>query len=245
MNETSKILFADDEETFLHSTTDLLRREGYECDCASNGGKAVEMLKAAKYDVLIADIKMPGNLELELVGETSRIAEGIPIILVTGYPSLNSAIQSIQLPVLAYLVKPFEFEELLEQVKVAVVRHQTYHTIHNARQRLKDWHEDMDKIDDLISKAPRNASSIRISTFFSLTIQNIVNSLLDLRSIVDEHVMNNDVQYVCNLLECPRLSVLKDGLVESIDVLNKTKGTFKSKDLGVLRKKLETLVKKD
>jgi DNA-binding NarL/FixJ family response regulator len=75
------------------------------------------MLGRENYDLLIADIKMPGNSDLEFISALPKIAEGMPVILVTGYPSLNSAIESVQLPVVAYLVKPFELNELLVRVK--------------------------------------------------------------------------------------------------------------------------------
>ncbi len=117
MVEPRRILIADDEETFLYSTADILRREGYDCSCASDARAATEMLRKESYDLLIADIKMQGNADLEFIKALPRIADGMPVILVTGYPSLNSAIESIQLPVVAYLVKPFELNELLVRVK--------------------------------------------------------------------------------------------------------------------------------
>ncbi len=117
MVEPRRILIADDEETFLYSTADILRREGYDCSCASDARAATEMLRMESYDLLIADIKMQGNADLEFIKALPQIADGMPVILVTGYPSLNSAIESIQLPVVAYLVKPFELNELLVRVK--------------------------------------------------------------------------------------------------------------------------------
>ncbi|MFQ5688582.1 MAG: response regulator, partial [Candidatus Scalindua sp.] len=58
-NNTSKILIADDDETFLLATTDLLRREGYECYYAPDAKTVIETLKAVKFDLLISDINMP------------------------------------------------------------------------------------------------------------------------------------------------------------------------------------------
>jgi len=117
MVEPRRILIADDEESFLYSTADILRREGYDCSCALDARAATEMLRKESYDLLIADIKMQGNADLEFIKALPRIADGMPVILVTGYPSLNSAIESIQLPVVGYLVKPFELDELLVRVK--------------------------------------------------------------------------------------------------------------------------------
>ncbi|MCI0692942.1 response regulator [candidate division KSB1 bacterium] len=64
------------------------------------------MLGKNRYDLLIADIKMPGNDELEFIEEPPAIAEGLPVILVTGYPSLNTAIKSTRLHVAGYMMKP-------------------------------------------------------------------------------------------------------------------------------------------
>jgi len=73
MAELGRILIADDEETFLFSTADLLREEGYECECASDSKTVIEMVKASRYDVLITDINMPGNSELELLKDISKV----------------------------------------------------------------------------------------------------------------------------------------------------------------------------
>ncbi len=117
MVDSRRILIADDEESFLYSTADILRREGYDCSYASDAIAATEMLRKESYDLLIADIKMQGNSDLEFIKALPQIAGEMPVILVTGYPSLHSAIESIQLPVVAYLVKPFELNELLVRVK--------------------------------------------------------------------------------------------------------------------------------
>jgi DNA-binding NarL/FixJ family response regulator len=114
------ILIADDEPTFLQATAELLRKHGYECTCASDGSTAAELVRETHFDLVIADIKMPGNTELELVRELSRLSESLPVILVTGYPSLDTAIGSVELPVVAYLVKPIDFSDLLEQVRFSL-----------------------------------------------------------------------------------------------------------------------------
>ncbi len=61
MGSAAKILLADDEQTFLHSTADLLRDQGYECDCAMDAEEASALMQRTEYDLLISDINMPGN----------------------------------------------------------------------------------------------------------------------------------------------------------------------------------------
>lgn len=242
MAELGRILIADDEETFLYSTADLLREEGYECDCASDSKTVIEMVTASRYDVLITDINMPGNSELELLKDISKINEGMAVILVTGYPSVNSAIRSIQLRVVAYMVKPLKFDELLAQVKASIERTRTYHAVCKTKQRLEKWGEDLGNIEKLMGKESSGMLTIPINTFFMFTLRNITDALLDLKHLTDELAVQGDEQYVCERLECSRLTTLKDGLAESVEVLEKTKRAFKSKDLGILRRKLKVLV---
>jgi len=121
--ELGRILLADDDETFLYSTCELLRRSDYRCDRAPNAKIAAAMLREQKYDLLIADIKMPGNAELELIRELPKFARDLPVILTTGYPPVYNAAVAMRLPVRAFLIKPFDFSELLAIVRKSVASH--------------------------------------------------------------------------------------------------------------------------
>lgn len=241
MAPLAQVLIADDEETFRNSIADLLRREGYQCDCSSDALVATELLRNANYDLLIADIKMEGNFELEFVRNLPPSAQGMPVILVTGYPTLKSAIESIQFPVVAYMIKPFEFEELLRQVEIAIRNYQLFKTVQNIRKHLTDWNEDLKGIED-VQKGPL-VSPISINTFFNLTFQNISGALLDMKNLIESYYKTDPKHDTCHLLDCPRLTALKEVLIETIAVLEKTKSAFKSKELGNLRRKLEEVVK--
>ena len=158
MTKLGRILIADDEEIFLNSMADLLRREGYECGCAPNAIVAAELLRSNDYDLLIADIKMEGNFELEFIQDLPQIATGMPVILVTGYPSMKSAIQSVQLPVVAYLVKPFEFKELLEQVQKSIKNYLFFKPVRNIKKE-----KNISNLRDLLSEFVRKMNSLLAS----------------------------------------------------------------------------------
>lgn len=74
MRELGRILIADDEVGFAEVTADLLREEGYVCDCAADAFAARRLLTGHCYDLLVADIKMPGNEELEFIGILPALA---------------------------------------------------------------------------------------------------------------------------------------------------------------------------
>jgi DNA-binding response OmpR family regulator len=239
-----RILIADDEEIFLESTADLLRREGFHCDCVPDADAAIARLKAEQYDLLIADIKMPGNPELELVHKLPELAPGLPVIIVTGYPSLRSAIQSVQLPVVAYLIKPIALDELLEHVRSHMERFRAYRAVRTAQDRLQDWYEDLARLEQVLRRPPLGEEgAIPVESFLSVTLRNIVGSLGDLQRLVEGVIHSRSEQDASVLMNLSQPQRLLSALEETIGVLEKTKSAFKSKDLGELRKKLEGLVK--
>ncbi len=244
ISEAGKILIADDEETFLQSTADLLRKEGYHCDCVSDAKAGIKKLKNNEYDLLIADIKMPGNPDLEFINNLSKLAEGMSTILVTGYPSQGTAIKAIQLPVAAYLVKPPDFKELLEQVKKAVVKTRLYRAVVSARKRLQYWQQGLDNLEGVLKGGSTNLFSASVREFIDLTCANINSALADIKNVSIETASEAADSPVCNLLNCPRLAELDNAVYETIEVLEKTKSAFKSKELAKMRKKLEDMVKK-
>ena len=244
MAELGRILVADDEETFLQSTGDLLRREGYDCDCVPDAAAATEKLKDNKYDLLIADIKMPGNPDLELIQDLPNIADGMPAILVTGYPSQRSAIQSIQLPVAAYLVKPIDFEELLAQVKAAIEKSRLYQAVVSTKQRLQYWQKGLADLEQVLKDKGGGVFSTSVKGFLDLTFGNIAGAFADIKHITDAMASEDIDLPVCHLLNCPRLDEFTEVVQETIEVLEKTKDAFKSKELGKMRKKLQEAVKK-
>ncbi len=90
------ILLADDEDTFLEATQDLLQEEGYDCHLVRNAEELGQaLLRVGDFDVLITDLNMPGNRVLEMVKEIRVQARQLPVIVVTGYPSVPTAVESI------------------------------------------------------------------------------------------------------------------------------------------------------
>jgi DNA-binding NtrC family response regulator len=139
MDSRGQLLIADDEEIFLLSTADLLRQEGFAVDCAKDAHEAARLLREFRYDVLISDIRMPGNPELALLQEIPEPNAGLPVILVTGYPSAPTAIQAIHLSVLAYLVKPLDFADLLYRVEEGVRLRRIQQAVVSSSKRIQDW----------------------------------------------------------------------------------------------------------
>ncbi|MCA9132926.1 MAG: sigma-54-dependent Fis family transcriptional regulator [Planctomycetales bacterium] len=116
----AKILIADDEPLCLRTTGDLLRKSGYECVCVPDAHAALNALHNEPFDLVLSDLNMPGNLKLELLQRGRAQWPHTPLIVITGVPSLPSAIESIRLGISDYLLKPVKFEDLLTSVRRAL-----------------------------------------------------------------------------------------------------------------------------
>jgi DNA-binding NtrC family response regulator len=241
MVDAFRILFVDDEETFLFSTADLLRREGYQCDCVSDVAQAYPLLKQADFDLVIADIKMPGNSELEFVRQLAALAEGVPIILVTGYPSIASAVQSIELPVMAYLVKPFNIQDLLAKVELAVRHAGLHRAVRRELARLQEYRQGLVHIETRMQQPPRGSQEQPLQAFVGMTLRNIVDGLTSLHQLAE--AAGEQESGVTRSWPAVVPQDLREVLRDTIATLERTKSAFKSKELGELRKRLESLLK--
>jgi CheY-like chemotaxis protein len=241
-----RILIADDEPTYLASTAELLRREGYTVDTVEDAEGALKAITAGPYDLLITDLEMPGNADLDLVQQVAHVSGGLPIIIITGFPSVRSAVASIELPVAAYLVKPVHFPELLKRVSSAVARFRSYQAMQTAEARLREYRQQFEPpaVAGALPLAPTGDARTGVDSFLALTLRNVMGSLTDLeqlgRALAGQQIPD---AHPCQLINCPRGAQLQAALEETIAVLEETKGAFKSKTLGDLRHKLELLLK--
>lgn len=119
MNEPAtrkRILIADDEPLYLRTTGQLLQKAGYECECVPDADAALEKLQNEKFDLILSDLNMPGNFKLELLRRGRAQWPHIPLIVITGVPSLPTAIESVRMGIADYLLKPVKYEELLASI---------------------------------------------------------------------------------------------------------------------------------
>lgn len=115
-----RILVADDSEYMRRSMSRTLTRLGYEVSAVWNGDRARAMLCEHKFDVMVSDIHMPGMDGIELLQMIRELDLDLPVVLVTGEPALNTAVQAIEHGVFHYFIKPFETKEFGEVIDRAV-----------------------------------------------------------------------------------------------------------------------------
>ncbi len=113
----AKILIADDERTIRESVAMVLGDEGYEAHEASNGKEALELLTEQDFDILITDLKMPEMDGMALIKESFKICPQTSVIIITAHASIESAIEALRMGAFDYILKPFDFDDLLLRVE--------------------------------------------------------------------------------------------------------------------------------
>src|SRR5207247_2780357 len=110
---TKSILIVDDDQGILKSFKDILEPEGYNVDTVTTGVEAVEKCRAHPYNLAIIDIKLRDVEGTDLLARVNEILPRARKIMITGYPSLDNAIDSVNLQADAYIIKPVSPEIFL------------------------------------------------------------------------------------------------------------------------------------
>ena len=119
-NERPRILVVDDESSIRDLLAKTLALADYDVDTASDGRSALERLRLYSYDLLIADLKMPGIDGLSVIREAKRLKADLPVIIITGYSTEMAAIEAVNLGVSGYLTKPFRVPQVLAAAAKAI-----------------------------------------------------------------------------------------------------------------------------
>jgi excisionase family DNA binding protein len=119
--ERPRILVVDDESSIRDLLVKALAlEERYDVDTASDGRSALERLRMYPYDLLIADLKMPGIDGLSVIREAKRLKPDLPVVIITGYSTETAAIEAVNLGVSGYLTKPFRVPQVLNAAAKAI-----------------------------------------------------------------------------------------------------------------------------
>jgi excisionase family DNA binding protein len=115
-----RVLVVDDEASIRDLLTRTLALTEYDVEAVADGRSGLDRLRLGPYDLLIADLRMPGMDGLTLIREARRLQPGLRVIIITGYSSEASAIEAVNLGVVGYLVKPFRVPQVLSSVARAL-----------------------------------------------------------------------------------------------------------------------------
>ena len=232
-----RVLVADDEQAFRLATRAFLRQQGYECEVAPDAAAAAEWLGKAEFDLLISDINMPGNSGLEFIQRLPGVAAGLPVILVTGHPTFQSAARSVGMQVMAYLVKPADPDELLHIAERAIASRRAFRSLNANRERINEWLADLAKAEKSLTRTETQHAGTPADDASRQALHDVASMLRDLQQFAGTLAHRVEVR------ESSSDTAIEGVLRDAVAVLQKSRQSFKSRELGELRRRLEALLK--
>ena len=134
----ARLLIVDDEEPQRLMLASLLGRAGYEVDAARDGGEALELVQGRHYDLVLTDQRMPKMDGLELLERLRRDRADLPVVLMTAYGSVSTAVEAMKRGAADYLTKPFERDELLIVVQKVLRQQRLEHEVADLHGTLRE-----------------------------------------------------------------------------------------------------------
>jgi len=123
-NPKARILCVDDEEVILGSFRKILVLDGYSVDTVETGQEALGLIQKHHYDFLFTDLRMPMMDGVEVCKSVKHLRPDIDVIIITGYASVETAVETMKYGALDYVQKPFTEDELIEFVKKSLIKRQ-------------------------------------------------------------------------------------------------------------------------
>ncbi|MCD6567809.1 MAG: PAS domain S-box protein, partial [Dehalococcoidia bacterium] len=138
MERAFEILVVDDEVSLASNLQDILEAEGYHVGVAHDGGAALALCRERAFDLAIVDIKLPDISGLDLINKLTEISSGMLYIIITGYASLESAIEAVrEEKVIAYETKPLDLDRLLAFIRQVAARKKAEEGKEESEERLR------------------------------------------------------------------------------------------------------------
>lgn len=183
-DETFRILVVDDNKELREILEEFLKMDGHHVDGSPNGRDALERHQKSPFDLIITDLNMPEISGMELIKMIRKEDPDTEFVIITGYASMDSAVEAVRIGAFDYIVKPFRMEELHVVVKNA--RDKVTLKKLNARlvQTLQGFYDEMDRYR---KKKPDEAEykekTISITARQESNTEKIVSEITDLEKL--------------------------------------------------------------
>ena len=149
MAEKISILIVDDEESVRDSLLNWFIEDGYSVECAENAKAALHLLEDREFDIILADIKMPGMDGMEMHRRIRALNRDSIVIIMTAFASVDTAVQALKDGAFDYITKPFDPDDLSHLIRNAAAQI----SLKSENETLKKRVTSLENIDDLIGKS--------------------------------------------------------------------------------------------
>jgi len=155
-----QILIVDDNAEIREIVQEYLADSDCQIEGASNGKEALEKYNENPYDIIITDLKMPGISGIELIKLLKQKTDTIEFVIITGYASVDTAIEAVRIGAFDYIVKPFRMEELKVTIKNAKEKIILKRANEELLDKLKRFHSEIEKYKKYDAEKNTSAESV-------------------------------------------------------------------------------------
>ena len=230
----SRILIVEDDAVVRAMLSAWVHTEGYAFEVATTAAAAEALLAAREFDLLLCDVNLPDRDGPDLVAAIDGPNRGLPVIFLTGNPTLDAAMRSVRLRVVAYLVKPPDLDELSALVRREVAAHCHRRVLAASRCHLHEWDAELARLE----QSAEAAGPQPLVSYLQLTVRQFAVLLAELDRSVS--ALGADEPGRAALAQVDLVASLR----RTVEVLEKSREHFKSKELGELRKDLAGVLRR-
>ena len=122
MQSSARILIVDDERVALRNLEHVMKKEGYEVTSTQSGANAITLLEEQRFDVVLTDLRMEKIDGMQILKKCRELYAETEVIMITGYATLESAVEAMKHGAFYYIAKPYKLDEARKVVSEAVER---------------------------------------------------------------------------------------------------------------------------
>jgi FixJ family two-component response regulator len=251
-----RILVLDDEQIVLDSVSRVLEGEDYQVVTCRKGGDALEALKGGTYDILITDMKMPGMDGLQAMEALAEVDPDLSMIMLTGYATIDTAVQAMKLGAVDYIKKPFTPEQLSELAEKVMnerkgrfekrYREDTFEDVKNAISSTLNLKEVLDLIvqgvvkvmkvkGSTLSLLDKNREKLRVFAHHGLSKNYVDKGPIDSSKSMGEVLLSGKHAWVKEAASDPRVQYPREAMREGVVSILSVPLIVRNKVIGALR----------
>lgn len=184
----TKILIIDDDKDMCKLLSDIIVSEGHKAVDAQDGKRALNEVRTHNPDVVLLDIKLPGTNGMKVLEQIKEIDESLAVIMLTGYGDIKDAVKAIKIGAFNYVTKPFENEDIIENINDAL----------HSRQRMSPGSALSLREKEVLNWLKKGKSSSEIATILAIsqrTVNYHVNNIMQkLNAVSRTHAISLAIQ---------------------------------------------------
>lgn len=154
-----RVLVVEDEENMRNLLSQLLRQEGFDVDTAADGDAALRKASSGEFDLVLLDVRIPDKDGMQVLRELRREDPGAVVMIVTGYATLEMAVEAMREGAFDYISKPFKKDELLLKVRRALEHEQ----LREENRKLAEELRARFKFEGIVGSSPRMQEVLRVA----------------------------------------------------------------------------------